>query len=306
MPRPPRVDYPGAWHHVWHRGTRRAPIFESDEHCYAFLDLIDIATSSLALEVHAYALMSNHYHLLVRTPQGNLSECMQFIDGRYTQEMNRLNGWDGSLFRGRFKSALVEDEAYLIELSTYIHLNPVRKKLVRAPDKAFWTSYQAYVGLVSPPEWLITATLLDQFGGVKAMQDHVQGRHRKKSSWPVFIDPDSGRIRKVDGGTAGLDGEGRKHDIPLQDPDFIIEQVCEVTGSSLRELRTARRGRGANPSRRFAVLALLSFCGLKQREVGEILKMSPAQVAKVLERNKINQNPTFREWMDALKEKCQE
>ena len=109
-----------------HRGARRAPIFVRDADCVLLLDTLGDVVDRFGLEVHAYSLMPNHYHLLVCTPAGNLSRAMRHLNGVYTQRLNRLHDWDGPVFRGRFKSQLVTEEAYRRELVAYIHLNPVR------------------------------------------------------------------------------------------------------------------------------------------------------------------------------------
>jgi len=110
----------------------------------------------LGLEIHAYCLMGNHYHLLVKTPRGNISRCMRHINGLYTQRYNRLKGTDGPLFRGRFKAILIETDSYLAELTRYIHRNPIKIKnpLIRQFEKYPWSSYPAYLNQTPVPDWL--------------------------------------------------------------------------------------------------------------------------------------------------------
>ena len=127
------------------------------------LDTLGDVVDRFGLEVHAYSLMPNHYHLQVCTPAGNLSRAMCHLNGVYTQRLNRLHNWDGPVFRGRFKSQLVTEEAYRRELVAYIHLNPVRAGLVRRPDESGWTSHRAHLGLDKPPPWL-------SLGGVSEAQ----------------------------------------------------------------------------------------------------------------------------------------
>ena len=102
------------------RGARRGPIFERNEHCLLFLDVLASVVSEFGWEVHAWSLMPNHYHLLVRSVHGNLSECMKWLGARYTRRLNDAEGWDGPTFRGRFRSELVGDEKYLRYLVAYI------------------------------------------------------------------------------------------------------------------------------------------------------------------------------------------
>ncbi len=104
MARKWRIDYPGAWHHVMHRGARREAIYDDERDCILFLDLVGQTVNRFGLEVHAYALMPNHYHLLVRSVKGNLSRCMQHLNGSYARGFNSRRTCDGPVFRGRFRS----------------------------------------------------------------------------------------------------------------------------------------------------------------------------------------------------------
>ena len=123
MARPLRIQYPGAIYHVMNRGTNRLPTFFSDDHKQMFLGVLSDAVNTWDLRVHAFCLMNNHYHLLLETPLGNLSRAMRHIDGVYTQRFNKATGRDGPLFRGRYKSLLVQKETYFLALVRYIHMN---------------------------------------------------------------------------------------------------------------------------------------------------------------------------------------
>jgi len=174
MPRTKREDYKGAWHHVMNRGIRKNRIFLSDRHCLKFLDIVGEAVDRYGLEVHAYSLMPNHYHLLARSRLGNLSRCMQQLNSVYTQWINRRHRWDGPVFRGRFNSQLVEDEEHLRILVAYIHLNPVEANLIRRVADEGWTSYRAYMQKEKPQGWLSTSFFLELFGGRKKLHAFVQ------------------------------------------------------------------------------------------------------------------------------------
>ena len=164
MARPLRIEYPGAWYHVMNRGLGRRFIFQSDEHRQCFLDLLGEASQIFQLEVHAFSLMDNHYHLLVHTPLGGLGRAMRHLNGLYTQNFNRLLGTDGPLFRGRYKALLVESEEYLTELVRYIHLNPVKAGICTHPEDHPWTSHAAYLQSRKKPSWLMTDEVLGRFG----------------------------------------------------------------------------------------------------------------------------------------------
>src|SRR3989344_3580494 len=133
MTRPLRIEYPGACYHVLNRGNHRENIFLSDEDFNLFLEVIRDTRERYSIELLAFALMHNHYHLLIRTPKPNLQKAMRHVGSLYTRRFNKIHKTDGHLFRGRYKAILVEEEGYLQNLIRYIHLNPVKADLVHDP-----------------------------------------------------------------------------------------------------------------------------------------------------------------------------
>jgi REP element-mobilizing transposase RayT len=164
MPRLPRTDYEGAWHHVMNRGAGRVMIFRGEDDCSLFLGALAESSRRYAVEIHAYCLLTNHFHLLVRSLDGRLSDFMRFVSGRFTRMKNLRDGTEGPLFRGRFTSRLIEQETHLLECIRYIHLNPVRAGLVANADDWVWSSARAYLGVDRPADWLLTRELLGMFG----------------------------------------------------------------------------------------------------------------------------------------------
>lgn len=158
MPRVERIEYENAYYHVMNHGNKRGRIklFLSDDDRNAFLQTLEEAVERFGIIVHSYCLMTNHYHLLLQTPQGNISRAMRHLNGVYTQRYNRLNKSDGSIFRGRFKSIVVDSDAYLLPLTRYIHRNPIetKKPLVDELVNYPWSSYPAYVNKADSPHWL--------------------------------------------------------------------------------------------------------------------------------------------------------
>jgi len=163
MARPLRLEYDGALYHVTSRGNAQQQIFSDDRDRHRFLEILGDVVSRYGWICHAYCLMSNHYHLLIETPQAHLSRGMQLLNGVYTQWFNRYHKRVGHLFQGRFKGILVEKDNYLLELARYIVLNPVRAKMVRKVCDWPWSSYTATAGEEQPPTFLTVEQILMQF-----------------------------------------------------------------------------------------------------------------------------------------------
>jgi REP element-mobilizing transposase RayT len=154
MARPLRLDFAGALHHVTSRGNERRPIFRSNRDREAFLQLLAEAVKRFGWRVTAWVLMTNHFHLVIQTPEANLSRGMQWLNGTYADWFNRRHERSGHLFQGRFKSFIIEAETYSAEVLRYVVLNPVRAKMVARPEEYRWSSYRATAGLEAAPAWL--------------------------------------------------------------------------------------------------------------------------------------------------------
>lgn len=163
MSRPLRIEYENAWYHVMNRGAAKQATFLNKAHYELFLEVLSEVCHRFQIELHAYCLMPNHYHLLIRTPLANLSKAMRHLNGVYTQRFNLMTARDGALFRGRYKAVLVESETYLARLSRYIHLNPVKAAIVRKPEAYSWSSYRYYLNENNMPDWLTTKETLSRF-----------------------------------------------------------------------------------------------------------------------------------------------
>ena len=146
MDRPLRIEFPGAVYHITSRGNDRKEIFGDDLDRKAFLEILYRDCARYHWLCHAYCLMDNHYHLLIETPEGNLSLGMRQLNGVYTQWFNRVHGRVGHVFQGRFKGIVVQKDSHLIEAARYIVLNPIRAKLVKNPNQWIWSSYSATTG----------------------------------------------------------------------------------------------------------------------------------------------------------------
>ena len=167
MTRPLRIEFPGAIYHVTSRGNARRKIFLDDEDKRCFLSTLAWVVERFGWICHTYCLMDNHFHLMLETPQPNLSRGMRQLNGVYTQRFNRRHRKVGHLFQGRFKAILVERDSYLLELCRYVVLNPVRAKMAKRPQDYVWSSYRATMGQESIPSGLSTDWILGQFAKTK-------------------------------------------------------------------------------------------------------------------------------------------
>ncbi|MCP4604700.1 MAG: hypothetical protein GY847_29965 [Proteobacteria bacterium] len=278
------------------RGARRAPIFIADEDCTLFLDLVEEITTRFEIEAHAFSLMPNHYHLLLRSRHGNLSQAMSHLNGTYTQKVNTWHYWDGPVFRGRFTNQLVQNEARLPYILSYIHLNPLRANLVTRIDSECWTSHRAYLGRRFSPAWITKTYFLDIFKTPKALQEYILALHRGKMDWPEQLDMETGFLNESEKAARRHGNANFKS--RFLDTDNVLKLVTKITGASLTELKEPHRGPRANPARRFVVWALREHTLLKHREIGKAIDMPIRQVANVLTRIDPNEEP-FLSWGQA-------
>ena len=178
MARAWRIEYEGALYHVLSRGNNGSDIVFDDSDRQLFLDSLEELAERFEIDIVAYVLMDNHYHLLLCTQRANLSKSMQWFGATYTKRINVKHNRSGHLFQGRSKNMLVENDAYLLQLSYYIHRNPLRAGLVKRLASYAWSSYRAYAYGNVISKWFNTKVMLSQLRNVadkhKAYQEHAQ------------------------------------------------------------------------------------------------------------------------------------
>jgi len=224
--------------------------------------------------------MPNHFHLLVRSVRGNLSVCMKNLLGPYTQELNYRHNWDGPVFRGRFRNQLVSESEHLQVLLPYIHLNPVRARLVTAPEFGHWTSYADYLGITKPPKWLTTATVLSMYETVDNLVAETLGYHTGELKWPRDFDLRRGMFKTWSPEIP------RTHAQVAAWKDRQVEWVREVHGIvtclSWEQVFVRAMGRGGNPARRLAVWLLATRTDLTYKQIAEVIKGNSNEVTQML------------------------
>ena len=188
MARPLRIELAGGLYHVTSRGDRREDIFLCETDRYVWLEILGEVCKRFHWTCHAWCQLTNHYHLVVETVEGNLSQGMRHLNGVYTQKLNRTHHRVGHVFQGRYRAIMVEKDSHLLELMRYVVLNPVRAGMVGAAGDWPWSSYGAMVGMASRPDWLQTDWVLGQFGSthdkaVMGYMDFVQDGVGQPGVW---------------------------------------------------------------------------------------------------------------------------
>ncbi|MBN2340802.1 MAG: transposase [Deltaproteobacteria bacterium] len=305
MARTVRKDYSGAWHHVMNRGRNHENIFVDDNDMVEFLFTIENTIDRYDIEVHAFSLMPNHFHLLVRSRHGNLSQAMKHLGSVYTLSYNRRHNKDGTLFRGRFKNQVVKDDAYLMYLFAYIHLNPVRAGLVSRVDALLSrTSYRRLLGKDSEPKWLSTTGMQQVFGSADEMKELTMRLHRKSEPWPEGMRRDDGwflwNLCSAPGKPVDIAPTGGHVELSK-----LLNELCDITGAPKSRLTASVMGPGGNPERRFACWALFHGTLMTQAEIAKALKQTKAQVAQNIQRCKTG-NEQLSAWKTQWKKRYPE
>ena len=282
MSRPLRIQYPDALYHVMNRGRRGDEVFTEAEDYAAFIDLLKEIVDDYNVKVSAYCLMSNHYHLLVKTPDSNISRAMRHLNGVYTQRYNRIHHCDGPLFRGRYKAILVEADSYLLELLRYIHRNPLESNLVDNLQKYNWSSHKGYLSKAKKWDWLHKRFALSLFS-----KDHAESIRLYKQFISQEVPDEINKIlgrrklppvlgtKKFMDRVKDLFFSDKSHEeipeakILAPDPDKILEAVAKLYKVGMDDLLRSRRGYFNEP-RNVAIYLTRRLRGDTLKVVGEV------------------------------------
>ncbi|ETX02378.1 MAG: hypothetical protein ETSY1_03785 [Candidatus Entotheonella factor] len=263
------------------RGAASQAIFNTDEQRSYFLSLLAATHERFNAEWHAYCLMSNHYHLLLRTPEGNLQRIMRHLGGLYTQFYNRTEGRDGPLMRGRYRAVLVDAESHWLELSRYIHRNPQTAGLVQDLADYPWSSYPAYIGLAPVPAWLQTSYILGAIGSKRQharYQVFMAGDHdealsafyNKLKIGPV-LGSDDFKAQILSGVDHDIDRPELRSARMLPTVSQIVQATCRHFEVPEDVIWQSKRGRGAKSRARSVAMYLC-------QEVGDMRLSAIAEV----------------------------
>jgi putative transposase len=304
MRRPLRISYPGAWYHVMNRGLGFKILYDNNKHREMFLDLLSETYEQFELEIHGYCLMDNHYHLLARTPLGNLSRAMRHINGVYTQRYNRTKKMDGPLFRGRYKAILIEGDNYLLQVSRYIHLNPLGARKITNLEEYRWSSYNNYISIEASPPWLKTEKILsiissqNQIDGyqkfvIDGMDEETQAFYSKKNI-PVYLGKrefKNRRLRELSPKQIQASITDYRLLGALSSLNNIIKYCGQYFNCDIKEFHCINRGRD-NTVRDLAMYACRKWTHATLAEIGKMFGVSTNGVTNAIYRikDKINKD----------------
>lgn len=274
MARPLRIEFAGALYHVTSRGDGQEDIYLDDIDREIYLAVLSDVQSRFNWTIHAYCLMDNHYHLLIETPDSNLAKGMRHLNGVYTQRFNRHHKRVGHVFQGRYKAILVQKENYLLELSRYIVLNPVRAHMVRSAKDWPWSSYRATAGLSVNNKWLTTNWILSAFSRRK--RDAVQ-RYR------LFV---------REGRNQPKPWKQLKNQIYLGDDNFVDEMQCNISPDiDLSEIPSSQKRKVAKPlayyekkyrDRNTGITKAYESGGYSLKEIGDYYRLHYSRVSRIV------------------------
>lgn len=293
MTRAWRIEYERALYHVLSRGNEQGDIFFDDEDRLTFLEVLGEMSERFEVDIFAYVLMGNHYHLLIRTNRANLSKSMQWFGATYTKRFNIKHYRTGHLFQGRFKNIIVQNDAYLNRLSYYIHRNPLRAKLVTRLIDYRWSSYPSYGYGKAHPKWLTTDLILSQFNEKdrhKAYREAVQKYSKEeKQIWEDFRHGMIlGTKKFVEVIRTRYLPDKPHQEIPHQrqikksiDPEVILKEAAKALKCNVEIFRKSSRISVRDKDNRDLLIYLIWELGLlTNQEIGDLFGLTYSSVSR--------------------------
>ena len=276
------------------KGNERRNIVDDDKDRSLFLDTVGEMSQRFEIDICAYVLMDNHYHLLIRTQRANLSKSMQWLGATYTKRFNTRHFRSGHLFQGRFKNMLVQNDAYLLELSYYIHRNPLRAGMVKRLSSYKWSSYRAYAYNEQKIKWLNTELILSQFLNVadRHLAYRESAQKYAKEEQRIWEDLQHGIFLGTKKFVQNIkkrylpdkpDGEipGQRQLSQSLDTDALLTQAAEILNCKLEHFQKAARVSQADKLDRDTLIYLMWQSGhLTNYQIAEKFGLTYSAVSR--------------------------
>ena len=289
MARPLRLEYDGALYHVTSRGNEKKPIFRDEIDRDIFLEILTTVNKRYNWLCHAYCLMNNHYHIVIETPDGNLSKGMRQLNGVYTQAFNKRHHRVGHIFQGRYKAILIQKDSHLLEVCRYVVLNPVRAKAVKNPEEWEWSSYRATAGLEKSHSCLTIDWVLSQFGSKTGLarqryKEFVKAGIGEEPIWSnlkgqIFLGEDTFVEKFMD----YLKGHEGIREIPKRQRYINRPSLDRLFERDALRNKQKRDKKIAEATERY---------GYSQKEVADYLGMHYSTISRLIRKETISKNKT--------------
>lgn len=316
MARPLRIEYEGALYHVTSRGNEKRKVFFSRKDYEKFKEYLANAIEKFGFVLHGYVLMTNHYHLIIETPEKNLSKIMHYVNSSYTTYTNVKRKRNGHLFQGRFKAIVVDRDSYLLELSRYLHLNPVRANMAEKPEDYPYSSYGCFAASTGD-KLVTTRTILEMISSNPAMArekyisfvESAMGEEIESPFKKVYGGIILGNVNFVKGVLGKIEDDqlekeetsNRRSLRASRLPEEVISAICTHYGIAPEEISSV----GKSDVRKICLYLLKKHTSAANREIGEVLGgMGATAVAKAYQRftDDLADDPRLNKWLNEFPE----
>src|SRR4030066_1225303 len=289
MARRPRIEFEGAFYHVITRGNQRQKIFKDKDDFLKYIEILFNYKIRYKYFLYAYVLMNNHIHLLVETQETPLSKILQGINQSYTTYFNRKYKTVGHLFQGRYKAILCDRDEYLLSLVKYIHLNPVRAKIVKFPDKYQWSSQHSYIKKTNGVNIIDTDQVLRMFSEDKQRARKLYSAYMSDSQIVKKEDVYNTIGQRILGSGEFLERVMERHDRELKkekrEREYTLYEIAKgvekIYGVTLKQIRKKSKSETIILGRRLLSLVAKEY-GYKGKEIGQYIRKDPAVITRDL------------------------
>jgi len=295
MARQWRIEFAGGIYHILSRGNQKQIIFKDNKDKEQFIEILGKASIRFSIEIYAYVLMDNHYHLLLKTKKANLSKVMHWIGSTYTRRFNIRHRQNGHLFQGRFKNILVENEIYLLRLSYYIHRNPLRAGMVKRLADYQWSSYRAYAFKKATfPSWLKISFILSKFTEIDQHRSYrLKTQNYSDENKKIWEDVSYGLVFGSEQFIEKIKTKFLKKKKNLELPqhnqlksdfdiDQFIERASKILNCQLLEQKITRYSpTKIKENRNLAVYYLKQHTDLSNQAIGNMFNITYSAVSKI-------------------------